>query len=608
MLAILPTYLIISMGVAIFITSFLVLLYSMGRYDLDRKRAISLTTAFSIASYLFLLVAGYINIEYLPMLRELKSIITSFAISLPFFLIGYFLYRILAKTLLRMPIKSFIRLLSAILIIPIFVTMLIYFLTRFSYHPNVSELGSNSQSAGPNIILITIDTLRADHLSGYGYNRETTPFIDQLAKQGATFTRDTSASSWTKPATASLLTSLYPSGHQTNTFTARIPEAIDTLPEVLKKHNYLTMAFSSNAHVSPVFGFSQGFDYFHWTIIHYGPTSTIIFRVLEVINKRLPTELGLVPKMERPLDGGAYSDKELVKKFKETIASARKRPYFAYLHFIAPHSPFIPQPPYNGKFTDPKWKNVQAREMFHDFQRNNDSCDERISSDELAHMIALYDGEIAFSDDLLRELYDIINKDSKRETLLIVTSDHGEEFYEHCRFGHGYSLYQEQLWVPLIFYYPPKVPAGLKLSFNVSNVDIAPTILSLAGLPPEPKFMGKNLTPFIEHPDSNTAGYEPESYSELINEHIYTSLIRENYKIIISQKEKGIFEEIFNLELDPHENSNLLNLVEFNAIRKNLKSRLDANLQRAEKTKIEGVDVEVNEDIKEKLKAIGYVQ
>ena len=298
--------------------------------------------------------------------------------------------------------------------------------------------------AQPNVVLVVIDTLRQDHLPFYGYRLNTAPFLTELAAQGVVCESCYSTSSFTSPASASILTSLYPFQHGVhkglivtlNQQAAdptlrlnRIPRSVLTMGEWLQDKGYRTFAIADNLNICEAEGFTQGFD-------------------------RFVTMNNL---------GAAQITRQARLWQKEMRAGA---PYFLYLHYMDPHAPYLACKPWYVA-----------------------------GSDELQDAIARYDSEIRSVDEQLRELSSEL--DWKKNTILAVTADHGEEFLEHGQTGHGKSLYNEVLRVPLLFWSRSLPLAPQRLPQEVSSVDIMPTIGAMLGMKAGEGFSGISLWPFV---------------------------------------------------------------------------------------------------------------
>jgi arylsulfatase A-like enzyme len=289
----------------------------------------------------------------------------------------------------------------------------------------------------PNVVLVVVDTLRQDHLPTYGYARDTAPFLDSLARQGVVLD-GISPASWTKPATASILTGLHPVSHQAVDRQDRLPEEAPTLAGILRSAGYRTLAASANGWVSPTFGFQQGFDEF------------LLYERDSVRARDLNRQL--LPKLQR-----------------------LPEPFFLYVHYIDPHVPYAPEVDWRGEPLPASIRPVLPADL--------DATHVRARpADLLRRAVDLYDGEIRGADMGLAELVGVLRgRGVLGRTLLVVTADHGEEFEEHGRMSHGQTLYEEVLRVPLIFS-GPGLRRGARLG-RASLLDIVPTLLDLVEVP-----------------------------------------------------------------------------------------------------------------------------
>jgi arylsulfatase len=318
------------------------------------------------------------------------------------------------------------------------------------------ELRARGEPGGPNVVFVTIDTLRADHLGCYGYDRNTSPFIDRLAEQGTLFKDASAPAAWTKPSTGTLLTGLYPSRHGAlyHGSKLQIPQGEQTLAEGFQERGYVTAGFVSNPNIKQVFDFDRGFDLFFDspvkdTVTLAGIRGTLFGQVLmrllrHQFNWKYENDVRAMNSRVIP-----WLEKNAHQKF------------FLYVHYIDPHIPYSPPARYRDEF---------ARD--HGLIAFNERK-ESVGIDR-------YDAEIRYVDEGLGEFVDAIKRIGIWEnTLFLITSDHGEEFFEHGVLGHGYSLYQGVIHVPLIFR-GPGVPAGVVVESPVQNVDLAATLLDLA--------------------------------------------------------------------------------------------------------------------------------
>lgn len=370
-----------------------------------------------------------------------------------------------------------------------------------------------------NVLLYVIDTLRADHLGVYGYQRSTSPRIDALGRESTVFTRVTAQSSWTRPSVGSIMTGLGPFEHGALRLNDRLrPEAL-TLAEILRRHGYATAGFVTNVNVSREFGFDRGFEKYV-----YLPES----------EER--------PSMHVPAD-------ELHRALDPWLRGRDERPFFLYVHATDPHTPYTPGPQALERI---KIEHPQASLLGQPaaLQRMIDDP-KQISAANLAYVASLYDAEISFVDAHFGRLLDTLKSLGIYDrTLIVLTSDHGEEFYEHEGFEHGRTLYQEQLAVPLLIRWPGR-PAA-RSACHAQHVDILPTILTAVGIVPPPSVDGRSL-------DGTGSDEEREAYSQtsLRREVELTALTTLRFKAIrrVSSQDERI--EVFDLDADPQEESDL---------------------------------------------------
>lgn len=316
---------------------------------------------------------------------------------------------------------------------------------------------------GMNVIVLMVDTLRADHLGCYGHWRDTSPNLDGFARRCAVFKNHFAHASRTGPSVASLITSLHVQSHGVvNPLLRRdgigvLEESITTMAEVLKKAGYSCRAAVSNPNVYPRYGFAQGFDIYAPVHIHAGA---------EQINA-------------------------LAAPWIEEMES----PFFLYLHYMDPHSPYGAPPPLDRLFLDPEYsgpftgEHAQLDEVI-EGNLNGDDADQR-------HLMALYDQDIFYWDKVFGELLRYLeDKKLLENTMVIVVSDHGEEFFEHGGLLHGYTLYREQLHVPLVLFTPGLSP--IEVEATSRNIDVLPTVLDLLQIPPPAELQGQSLLPLMD--------------------------------------------------------------------------------------------------------------
>ena len=309
--------------------------------------------------------------------------------------------------------------------------------------------GSEAQEPrGPNVLLVSIDTLRADHLAAYGYERETAPALTRLAREGVRFENAYAQSSSTVPTHASLFTGRFPFEHGAYHVGLAVREDERTLAELFSEVGYRTFAAASSVRFRGNTGFDQGFD---------------VFERFDELEKNDRSQ--------------ALTDRAL-----EWISEAGE-PWFAFLHYFDPHQPYAPPEPWRSRWH--AGLPMPRPEATSDYLYFHDGPDRPVPPDVLDYLLALYDGEIRFLDVQLARLFEGLSPEPGTPgTLVVVTSDHGEEFKEHGGLSHARRLHEELLRVPLLIWWPGRVTAGTVVRSPVQTVDVLPTLLDLAGLDP----------------------------------------------------------------------------------------------------------------------------
>lgn len=454
-------------------------------------------------------------------------------------------------------------------------------------------IAGSAQPDRPNVLLISIDTLRADHVSCLGYARRTTPNLDRLAEDGIVFRNAAAASPWTVPSHMSMFTGLYPSFHGLLSTKMSMADGITTLADVLKANGYTTAAYVTGPMLNAKFGYGKGFEFYddfsvtfqhkfdifdegvpEHTGINDLVTSPVVTRLVtgwlerqgeerwSVLGGRCSGEAeGREPRgksagsRSRQTSGTAGPpsfpprDGERRGERRETAKGGRK-PFFLFVHYWDCHYDYIPPKPYDTMF-DPEYqgiidgKNIAWRT---DIAPGMDQAD-------LNHIVALYDGEIRLTDEhvgrILKTLKDTGLYD---DTLIIVTSDHGEEFLEHGAIKHGHTLFQELLHVPLIVKPARKQGArqgrtrnvGRVANRSVSHVDIMPTVLGCAGI----KYGGLMHGPNLLHRPNVQADPRPVLF-EATSRRDMRGMRRGDRKLIVDMDRHEA--SLFDMENDPGE-------------------------------------------------------
>ncbi|HXV61058.1 MAG TPA: sulfatase [Vicinamibacteria bacterium] len=423
--------------------------------------------------------------------------------------------------------------------------------------PALHDRGRHPRSRG--VVIVSIDTLRRDHTSLYGYPRRTTPGLEALSSDALVFEDAVSTSSWTLPAHASLLTSTVPSVHGASDLHVGLSPEWPNLAQLLRDNGFFTQAIVTHLYLSRHYGFGTGFDRHR-----YLPET----RAEEVTDQAI-----------RFLH--AWADRD----------------FFLFVHYYDPHWHYDPPAPYDDVF-DPRYEG-EATGIWWDFK---ELTAEEIEPSDLHHIQALYDGEILYTDRHVERLF----QEMKRlgvfeESIIVVTSDHGEEFLEHGGWEHQKTLYEEQLRIPLVVKLPLSLghPNG-RVEAQVSLIDVAPTVAQVLGVEVPETFQGRSLLD----------GDEPvEAWSETEHTLDGSHLIAmrrgaSGDKVIYTLKGNEVGVRVFDLLADPEER----NGEEGDSGR--LSQALDAYLTAATARragKSASPKVELTPEEVERLRALGYI-
>jgi len=308
----------------------------------------------------------------------------------------------------------------------------------------------------PNVLLIVVDTLRADHMSVYGHRQPTTPRLAEFARSAITYRRAYSQAPWTTPSIGSLLTSRSPTALGIHGDRSRLPDEVRLLPEALRDAGYATGAVVSHDYCTARWGFAQGFDHFDESSV----------RGYQAVTSRRITNLGI-----------------------GFVEAQRDRPWFLFLHYFDPHFSYVGhrRHAFGGRPTDYDGP-IASRMKFNALYARRPDLDDA----DLSELERLYDSEIAFTDHHIGRFLDHLRlRGVLDQTLVIVTADHGEEFLDHGDLGHAKTLYDELIRVPLIIRVPGTAPAIVEPP--VGLIDIFPSVLDHLDLPPEPGAAGRSL-------------------------------------------------------------------------------------------------------------------
>lgn len=410
----------------------------------------------------------------------------------------------------------------------------------------------------PNFLIISLESTRWDHLGVAGYARPVTPNIDALARRGTYFKRAYAQSSWTRPSVASLFTSSYLSTHRVTGERegshSKIPLEFETLAERFGALGYRSVGWSSSPQLWKGFGFGQGFDRYN---------------------------------------GRHTPDPAIVQKARKLVLREEK-PFLAFAHLIKPHLPYGPAKRFRLPDTPSGGVAIGA-----DNHRKINSGEIELTPADIAYNIALYDGALLQVDSYVGEILANLSKSpNAEETIVVLMADHGDEFYDHAKVGHGVSLYDELIRVPLILA-GRGIPQGRVVETPVQNIDVLPTLIELAGGIAEGA-QGRSLVPFF----SSGARSEPSPvFSETASS-----------QAVIDGRWKGIYKAdgwmLFDVVADPHERNDLSQdpaseprlqrlaslLEEFNERNREIAAQLPSATAQ-----------EIPDEVLERMRALGYM-
>ena len=424
----------------------------------------------------------------------------------------------------------------------------------------------------PNVLVLLIDTGAASHFSLYGYERRTTPRLTALAEGGVVFEHAIAPSSFTLPSHAAFFTGRYPNSLLPSR-QAPLDDTYPTLAEALARAGYVTAAFTANvAYLHPRFGLDRGF-------IHYD----VYPRSFEELLLSHPVvRLFSVDRTLRRWSGyrellGRRRAEQINDAFSSWLSSHADRPFFAFLNYFDAHEPYLPPDRFHKLFDrgHPRRLDMMEREHRTVWVKFN----RPVARDGFLGELDAYDASIAYVDEQIGRLLDELRRTGILDrTVVIITSDHGEAFVEHGHHGHGRSLYEPELHVPLLIIYPPEVPADLRVDRSVSLQDLPVTVLDLLGLENQSGFPGRPLSRFwtVEADDA------PPDLPLLAQLWLYhgegvaEALTLDRMKYVRTQEWTYLEEELFDLQNDPGERHSLIGTARGDSLVPRFRALLDS--------------------------------
>ncbi len=477
--------------------------------------------------------------------------------------------------------------------------------------PFVCEPAAGKTAERPNILLLVLDTTRADHLSCYGYPKPTTPNIDRIAEEGVVFERAYSPAVWTLPGHASIFTGMTPSKNGANGENIYLDEGFITMAEILSHCGYRTAGFCNNPWVAEFTAMNQGFQHYRkmW-LKQYGTNLLLahwVYRGIQNLFTYVP-----------PIGSVEGTTREVL----SWMRKHRDEPFFVFINLMEPHPPLDYRPEFSDPFTpghlgpdDLKAVNQNPYSLW--------AGKETMEEDEFLAYQALYDGELSFMDKHLGEFFEKLRADGLLDdTLLIITADHGEQMGEGGYLGHHFALRDALIHVPLIVRAPEIVPPGARVPARVQTIDILPTLLTLLGiehLDLWTALQGRSLLPFPDQEDRDIVAeefrpllemkfvdaYQPEFDVDDVYGHRSRAWLREQYKYVAH--EEGA-EEIYDLDRDGREEENLAG--DRPAELKQMRDGLIRWMNSFEPFEVKQEDFlfQPDKSTEEQLRSLGYIQ
>jgi arylsulfatase A-like enzyme len=460
-----------------------------------------------------------------------------------------------------------------------------------------------------NVIVILVDCLRADHLGCYGYGKETSPFIDRLAESGVIFENCIAPSSWTIPSVVSLFTGVYPQQHGMNSFGPLLPDGLTTLQEPMQQAGMTTAAFITNDYLQYRLGYGKGFSYYYdhyleQTFKEYVASRLFFFNAFLHFKNNLLHPRSVDPGGARwwsigfpPFNHEKRSAKRVTDDVIQWLTINHVQPFYLYVHYMDVHSPY-----------DTIWYSLFDPEQYG-------------AQSEKDKLINTYDGRIDYVDRQIKRIWEALDRlGILKDTIVILTADHGEELYDHGGTGHCTTLYEELIRVPLIVLHPSG--EGRRIQTQVRLIDLPPTILDCLGLPVPAQMRGNSLAasftdsghfprmvPALSYTTRGRKSLKTEEGRKLWKQKVWDqgivqeSLRADNgWKIIMGSDGKT---ELYNLKKDGKESTNLQDdeREKVTALQEKLKEELSGIPSFTPKDE----KLELSPDARNKLKALGYL-
>ena len=389
---------------------------------------------------------------------------------------------------------------------------------------------ARAEPVKPDLVLLVIDSARADHMGCNGYARPTTPVLDAFAKTGANFTQAIASSSWTQPSVMSLFTSVSPDIHQRVLPLQPHADGIATLAGILREAGYQTVGITANTMSNRKFGFAKGFDHYDDYTVGLAPDESV---------SNISAQTATTPTLNR------LAENALARRDPD-------RPLFLFVFYMDPHWDYHPPPSFYQMFTDSP---IPPPRNFWSYNGKE------VSPTERDRIIAAYDGEIRYTDTHLEGFLKTLETGPRgSNTAIAICADHGEAFWERgLIITHGNNLHEEEIHVPLIIRAPEAcgdpLVKGAVLDAQVGLIDVAPTFLDFAGITPPESWQGRSLRPFLS---GGTVPERPLILDTRVNDNVWRGVRTPRHKVTAGAPFDAPF-AVYDLKADPKEENNLLN-------------------------------------------------
>jgi len=459
------------------------------------------------------------------------------------------------------------------------------------------------EKSRPNILFIIIDATRADHFSAYGYPRLTTPNMDRIASEGVLYENAISPAGWTLPATTSIFTGTYVAKHGVNNENHVLGNKLITMPEVLKRAGYHTIGFCTNDWISEATGLARGFnEYYRFNY------SRFIHKAKRFLNS----------VRNGGKDSWAFAINQRIKRWLRQ--NKAEKPFFMFVHYGELHLPYQLPRPYNTRFL-PEGMSYQEAMRVNQDPKAFYAGVAKMNQRDFEISKALYDCALTYVDDRVQEIYAELKRVGQLDqTIIIITSDHGESLGEHGHFDHYYVLYDCLLKVPLIIRYPQLFPAGTRIKKMVQTLDILPTLKEILGLfdPELNEMQGLALPPLDKNGEvreftiaeryKDLKGLK-KSYPDRDLAHLKQweldrkiAIRTEKYKLIDSTDYEP---ELFDLENDPAEQHNIF--YEQKPIAEELRQKITSWRGTFTAATSAGQEANFDDAMRKRLESLGYL-